>query len=243
MSTPLEKKSSVEAIRRRFDADVERFANLETGQQATVDAPLAMELITQAALAATRHIKNVLDLGCGAGNNTLKLVQFVNPADCDLLDLSEAMLNRAQQRVAAVNRGRTRGWCGDFRTVDLPEGHYDVILAAAVLHHLRDDADWKNAFQKIYEITAPRGSVWMTDLVSHEIPEVQEMMWKRYGDYLESLGGEAYRRKVLEYVDFEDSPRPVTCQLDLLRKVGFAEVELLHKNSAFAAFGARKPSA
>jgi len=38
----------------------------------------------------------------------------------------------------------------------------------------------------------------------------------------------------------EDSPRPVTYQLDLLRKVGFRHTDLLHKNSCFAAFGAIK---
>lgn len=32
-------KSTVEEIRQRFDADVERFSNLETGQSATVGAP------------------------------------------------------------------------------------------------------------------------------------------------------------------------------------------------------------
>ena len=47
MSTPLEQKSSLEEIEKRFDNDVDRFSNLETGQSATVDAPLAMELITE----------------------------------------------------------------------------------------------------------------------------------------------------------------------------------------------------
>jgi hypothetical protein len=40
-------KSTVDEIRQRFDADVERFSNLETGQSATVDAPLAMEIIAE----------------------------------------------------------------------------------------------------------------------------------------------------------------------------------------------------
>ena len=40
-------KSSVAEIRARFDNDVERFANLETGQSATVDAPLVLELIAR----------------------------------------------------------------------------------------------------------------------------------------------------------------------------------------------------
>ena len=41
-------------------------------------------------------------------------------------------------------------------------------------------------------------------------------------------------------IEEEDSPRPVTYQLDLLRKVGFDRVELLHNNTCFAAFGAIK---
>ncbi len=44
-------KSSVEQIRERFDKDVERFSNLETGQSATVDAPLVLKLITEVASA------------------------------------------------------------------------------------------------------------------------------------------------------------------------------------------------
>jgi tRNA (cmo5U34)-methyltransferase len=45
---------------------------------------------------------------------------------------------------------------------------------------------------------------------------------------------------VFDYIDREDSPRPVAYQLDLLRRVGFSEVDLLHKNSCFAAFGGEK---
>jgi tRNA (cmo5U34)-methyltransferase len=46
-------KSTVDEIRQRFDADVERFSNLETGQSATIDAPLAMALVAEAATTPT----------------------------------------------------------------------------------------------------------------------------------------------------------------------------------------------
>lgn len=240
MSERLENKSSIEEIKNRFDNDVDRFSNLETGQTATMDAPLAMDLITRAAAASTGTIKRVLDIGCGAGNNTIKLSQYISPFDCDLVDLSQPMLQRARARIAKVNTGRIDLFQGDFRVVDLPEERYDVILAAAVLHHLRDDRDWESVFAKIYRLTAAGGSVWITDLVFHENEAVQAMMWDRYGDYLCSVGGEIFQEKVFEYIHREDSPRPVTYQLDLLRKVGFSHVELLHKNSCFAAFGAIK---
>jgi SAM-dependent methyltransferase len=95
----MEQKASTEETRKRFDTDVERFSNLETGQAATIDAPLVMELITQAAVACTSNMRRALDVGCGAGNNTLKLLQHTSPFDCDLVDLSQPMLNKAYARI------------------------------------------------------------------------------------------------------------------------------------------------
>ena len=242
MPTPLNAKSTVAEIRQRFDNDVQRYSNLETGQAATVDAPLVMTMITQAAVASTPQIRRVLDIGCGAGNNTLKLLESLGKGfDADLLDLSQPMLERALARVAAVNDAATTMINADIRNADLTLSNYDVILAAAVLHHLRDEDDWQAVFQKMYSLLVPGGTVWITDLVSHEIETVQSMMWDRWGEYLIELDGSEYRDEVFDYIDKEDSPRPVTYQLDLLRQVGFEHVDLLHKNSCFAAFGAKKP--
>jgi len=241
MHTPLNQKSTTDEIRKRFDNDVDRFSQLETGQAAVIDAPLAMELVTNAAVASTAPIRRVLDIGCGAGNNTLRLRQVLgDDFAADLLDLSQPMLVRAKERLSEINNTEINTIAGDFRQADLEPGAYDVILAAAVLHHLRDDADWLAAFEKMFRLLAPGGSVWITDLVSHETGAIHDMMWIRYGEYLTSLGGAEYKDKVFAYIDKEDSPRPVTYQLDLLRTVGFSHVELLHKNSCFAAFGAVK---
>ena len=165
MAIPLENKSTTEEIRNRFDKDVERFSDLKSGQKAAIEAPLMMELIAGAANATTGSVRTVLDIGCGAGNNTLKLLEFVPEFDSDLLDLSLPMLERARERVSGKTAGRVRTLHGDFRTVDLETEKYDVVLAAAVFHHLRDNADWEAAFRKLYRIVAPGGSVWITDLV------------------------------------------------------------------------------
>lgn len=241
MKTPLHKKSSISDIERRFDSDVERFSNLDAGQAATVDAPLAMELISEAAVAATPVIAKVLDIGCGAGNNTIKLLRKCGKDfDSDLIDLSRPMLERAKKRVSQETRGAINIFHGDFRAVKLTDQSYDVIIAAAVLHHLRDDQDWKDAFAKIYRLLKPGGSFWVTDLVSHENAAIHQLMWNRYGDYLQSSGGEDYKKQVFTYIDQEDSPRSVTFQLDLMRASGFVSVDVLHKNSCFSAFGAIK---
>jgi tRNA (cmo5U34)-methyltransferase len=108
-------KSTVDEIRQRFDADVERFSNLNTGQSATVDDPLAMALVAEAAAATTPHARHVLDVGCGAGNYMLKLLERLPNLDATLIDLSRPMLDRASERVGRATTGRITATQGDIR--------------------------------------------------------------------------------------------------------------------------------
>jgi len=231
-------KSTVEQIRERFDRDVERFSNLETGQSATIDAPLALELIATAAAATNPSATQLLDIGCGAGNYTLKLLQHLPDLNLTLVDLSLPMLDRAVARVRPQTRGEIKTAQADIRDLDLGEYQFDIIVAAAVFHHLREEVEWRSVFSKCRRALRPGGSLWISDLVAHPIPEVQAVMWARYGEYLEQLRGPAYREQVFAYIEQEDTPRPLLYQIDLLREVGFREVEILHKNGCFAAFGA-----
>jgi tRNA (cmo5U34)-methyltransferase len=233
-------KSTVEEIRRRFDADVERFSDLETGQSATVDAPLVLALVAEAAAATTPHARHVLDVGCGAGNYTLKLLEHLPNLDVTLIDLSRPMLDRAVERVGQATTGRVTAIQADVRAAELPEAAFDIVLAAAVLHHLRTDQEWRAVFAALHRALRPGGSLWVFDLVDSSIPAVGHLMRRRYGEYLTGLKGEAYRDHVFAYVEKEDTPRPLLFQLDLLRQAGFAQVEVLHKNICFAAFGAVK---
>ena len=233
-------KSSVDEIRQRFDADVERFSNLETGQQATVDAALAMDLVTQAAARVTPRARRLVDVGCGAGNYTLKLLERLPDLDATLIDLSRPMLERAQERIRRVSAGSITTVQADIRQVELGEQTCDIILAAAVLHHLRTDGEWRSVFAAFQRALTAGGSLWIFDLVESDIAAVGELQWQRYAEYLRELKGEEYQRHVFDYIAKEDTPRPLVYQLDLLREVGFAAVEVLHRNGCFAAFGAVK---
>jgi len=233
-------KSTVEQIRDRFDRDVERFSNLETGQSATIDAPLSLALIAEAAARVTPKALSLLDIGCGAGNYSLKILEQLPNLDVTLVDLSRPMLDRAVERVSRLTSGKVTAWQGDIRELSIGESQFDIVCAAAVLHHLREAAEWRNVFSGIHAALRSGGSVWISDLVEHSDARVQSLMWERYGEYLSQLKDEAYRDHVFAYIAQEDSPRPLMFQLDLLRSVGFREVEILHKNSCFAAFGAIK---
>lgn len=229
-------KSTIEEIRERFDNDVERFSNLATGQVSTIDADISLELITEAAKSIQPTAINILDIGCGAGNYTLKMLSKLPNLNCTLIDLSKPMLDRAFERVSDKTTGHVEIIQGDIRDVELPGNHFHIILAGAVLHHLREESDWEFVFGKLYHILSAGGCLMISDLITQDTDVVNKFIWERYGDYLEKLGGEEYRKKVLDYVAKEDSPRSLNFQLDLMKRVGFSQTEILHKNLCFAAY-------
>ncbi|MFT3746903.1 MAG: methyltransferase domain-containing protein [Agriterribacter sp.] len=236
----MKQKSTIEEIRIRFDNDVERFSNLDTGQISTIDATVSLELITEAAKRIAPAATQLLDVGCGAGNYTLMMLKKLPGLNCTLVDLSKPMLDKALERVLQQTNGKVNTLQGDIREAKLPGNHFDIILAGAVLHHLRDDKDWETTFRKLYSLLKPGGCLMISDLVIQETAAMSEYTWERYGNYLEGVNGKNYREKVMEYIDKEDSPRSVTYQMELMKKVGFRATEILHKNMCFAAFGGIK---
>ena len=98
-------KSTVKEIKERFDNDVERFSNLDTGQVAAIDAQISLELITEASKRIRPNAQNILDVGCGAGNYSLKMLSKIPNLNCTLVDLSKPMLAKAQERLSTQTNG------------------------------------------------------------------------------------------------------------------------------------------
>ena len=237
------KKSTVDQIKERFDKDVERWSSLDSGQMSTIDSVLAMDLITQSAALTTPGTSHLLDVGSGAGNYTLKLLQRLPDIDVTLIDLSGPMLDRAVKRIKVVSSGEITRIQGDIRNVDLGKDRFDIVLASAVLHHLRNEGEWEAVFRKLYYALRPGGGFWVYDLVEHSLPAVQKLLWDRYGEYLVNFKDEEFRELVYGYIIQEDTPKPLLFQVDLMRRVGFVNAVVLHKNICYAAFGAVKPRA
>ena len=131
------KKSSVAEIRERFDKDVERFSNLDTGQLTTIDAKISLELITEAARRIVPNAEQLLDIGCGAGNYSLKMLSKLPNLECTLVDLSDPMLDKAYERVSEQTNKKVHVVKGDIREVPLKQNYFDMNLATKMIIHQR----------------------------------------------------------------------------------------------------------
>ncbi len=125
------RKLTPDEIRIRFDKEVERFSNLETGQNAAIDSPLQMDLITSSARYTNPNAKKVLDIGCGAGNYTIKLLEKIPDMECTLLDLSAPMLDRARERIHPLTLGKTNTIQADIRDESIGIETFDIVIASA----------------------------------------------------------------------------------------------------------------
>lgn len=233
-------KSSPDSIRKNFDQQVERFSNLETGQTTAVDSPLCMELVARSAALLNPNATRVMDLGCGGGNYAVKVTSLLPDVDCTLIDLSANMLETAKQRVQENIKGSVTAIQGDYRDIDLGENFYDVITAGTTLHHLRGEEEWELVFGEIYRALKPGGTFWINDIVISETDEINRMMLDGWLSMLQKQISPDEIEMYMNRYESEDTPRTLSYQLDLMKKVGFTKTIVLHKHFNFAAFGARK---
>ncbi len=85
----------------------------------------------------------VLDIGSGSGNSVLPLLDLFPKARVVATDLSENLLAILRDHLGADSEKRSRVSlvCLDATSADYVEGAVDLVVGAAVLHHLLDPAE------------------------------------------------------------------------------------------------------
>ncbi|MDR1290216.1 MAG: class I SAM-dependent methyltransferase [Planctomycetaceae bacterium] len=228
-------------MRSQFDGDVERFSNEQTGQTSSVDAQLVLSMFEEFISRMYPNAQRLLDIGCGAGNFSLRITRKLPQLKLTLLDLSLPMLQKAQERLAAEHFNVEEIIQSDIAQTELPETKFDIVVAAASLHHLRTKKDWQNVFGRIYRSIVPGGSFWISDLIKHENETIELLQKERYAEYLRNLQDQTYQQHVFEYIDRSDTPETLPFLIRTLDEAGFQHIDIIHKNIVFAAISAVKP--
>ena len=97
--------------------------------------------------------KDALDYGCGRGYITVRLAE-AGASTVTGIDLSSAELAHARERVVAAGvADRISFVAGDAHHTPFPDSSFDLIVGAAILHHL----ELKSALLEVKRLLRPNG--------------------------------------------------------------------------------------
>lgn len=112
----------------------------------------------------------VLDIGCGAGFDSLLAARQVGPSGRVIaLDMTEAMLEKARRGAVALGLSNVEVRHGYAENLPVESGVIDVVISNGAINLCPDKAA---VMKEVYRILRPGGRFQIADIVVHkEVPQ------------------------------------------------------------------------
>jgi len=189
---------------------------------------------------SSRAQPSVLDLGCGTGTVSARILERFPGAHVTCLDMASNMIAMAKRKLAPYAMEESQFICTDFSGWK-PAGRYDAIVSSLALHHLPDDDAKKAFFAKVYESLASGGIFLNADVVFSGDKALQEIYLRKWREFmLKSVSVEEVDEKWFPSYRNEDRPAILLDQLEWLKGVGFTSTDVMWKYFNFAVYGGKK---
>ncbi|NEO25154.1 class I SAM-dependent methyltransferase [Moorena sp. SIO4A5] len=220
-------------------------ANFDSGIRQLM--PRYEEILDVLARCTPPSAQRILDLGCGTGETSFKILDRCRNAEVIALDYSPRMLAFARAKIEEAGySNRWKAYEGDFGdwandNLSLPE-QFDVCISSFAIHHLSDEMKLK-LFQRIRKSLNPGGVFWNADLVLPESPALKQVYQERQEDWAQSQRTTlaAVRAKfgtsISEGYSGPDRFSTTYAHLQMLTTAGFASVAVPWKYYGMAVFG------
>ncbi|MEH2303259.1 MAG: methyltransferase domain-containing protein [Nostoc sp.] len=205
-----------------------------------------LEVITRCLLSPSGRI---LELGCGTGELSLKILNRCPNAQVIALDYSPRMLQFAQDKITAA--GYQQRWAGtqaDFGDWANNPGkldigsEFDACVSSLAIHHLQDEMKLK-LFERIAASLSKDGCFWNADPTLPESPALAEVYraareeWAvQQGISLTEIRAKRGTSTTQGYSS-QDQVATLDAHLEMLTKAGFKIVTVPWKYYGLAVFG------
>ncbi len=172
--------------------------------------------------------KYILDLGCGNGNVTYKLLQFYPKSNFTLLDASEEMINLCKTRFKTYKIEYVKSYFNDYI---YKSDYYNFITAGFSLHHCNSE-EKKSLFKSIYKSLKKGGIFSFSDLMIHKKKPEHSKLLKNWEVFVNGNfpDGEKWKWLVEHYKEF-DKPDDYSDQIQWLKEAGFSITNLPFKEN------------
>jgi arsenite methyltransferase len=105
----------------------------------------------------------VLDIGCGAGVDSLVAGRMVGPAGRVVgIDVTVAMLAQARENQARLGLGQVIFQVGDATALPFPDNDFDAVISNGVLNLTLNKAQ---ALEETHRVLKPGGRLMLADMV------------------------------------------------------------------------------
>lgn len=179
----------------------------------------------------------VLDLGCGTGNLSRKIISAYPNARITCVDMAENMLKMARAKLKDHNK--INFWLGDIRDFDY-SGKYDAIVASLVLHHVEKN-DKTRFYRRIQKALSKNGVFFCIDIFLSASRHLQKLHMDKWKEFMRAHG--LTMKKINDMIRRhrkEDRPLVFEDELNIMRHAGFKRVEVVLKHYNFALYGGGK---
>ena len=204
-------------------------------------------------LSSIPYLQQVVELGCGEGLLSEKVLNQFPEAKVTGMDLSPLMLEKTRVRLSAFG-SRFATVAFDLGAMQWRSqlGKVSAFISSLAIHHL-DDGQKKSLYQDLFDHLIDNGMVVIADIVrplSNIGHEIAGDLWDRYvKQKSESLHqqaayktfkGEGWNHFQNPGLDPIDKPSSLLDQLLWLLEAGFKEVDVYWMYAGHAIFAGRK---
>jgi tRNA (cmo5U34)-methyltransferase len=202
------------------------------------------QLLTALSYCVPREAQRVLDLGCGTGNLSARILQRLPQVHMIAMDYSPAMIQQAQAKLPPA---QTTFITADFGAWAVhpeafpPIDPVDACVSSLAIHHL-SDAMKGQLFRQIFAHLRPGGCFWNADPVLPPHPH-SAALYQRVRQEWTPTAPLPERGVVHPYgYSSQDQLATLATQLELLHAAGFVGVDVVWQWFGVAIFGGYVPA-